>query len=184
MKEKERTFGPSFNPFIFWIEGPFFLSFISFYRNERFPHMIDLNARTFSLFSFLLCACRSIFFWLINGLTFLRINWWHLLREIMKAINWWAHKARRMWGNLRLTVNSWPGIDGLSVDSSISCTPSIGQEVNRGSASSISCRRIPILWAGHKGLSYKPTVHEKIGIQGTGNAFLTGWSSPWNTSCH
>ena len=85
-------------------------------------------------------------------------HWWHLLREIMKAINWWAHKARRMWGNLRLTVNSWPGIDGLSVDSSISCTPSIGQEITLRSASSISCRRIPILWAGHKGLSYKPTV--------------------------
>ena len=76
----------------------------------------------------------------------------------MKAINWWAHKARRMWGNLRLTVNSWPGIDGLSVDSSISCTPSIGQEITRGSASSISCRRIPILWALINSLSYKPTV--------------------------
>jgi len=111
--------------------GPFFLSFISFYRNERFPHMIDLNARTFS---FILRDCPCVradrsssgdYY----GLTFFRINWWHLLREIMKAINWWAHKARRMWGNLRLTVNSWPGIDGLSVDSSISCTPSIGQEV-------------------------------------------------------
>jgi len=91
---------------------------------------------------------------------------------------------------LRLTRKSWSSIVWKRIrwkhliDLQISFHLSSKHMIRR-SASSISCRRIPIL--SIIGIIKKKINLPMIGLESslqTGNAFLTGWSSPWNTSCH
>lgn len=71
---------------------------------------------------------------------------------IIRKEKCWKGKVRKFEADPGLLPDRY--VDGLSVDNSISCTPSTGQ------AEAVSLKRS---WWAH---------------------FLTGWSSPWNTSCH
>jgi len=75
-----------------WLrDRSFFLSFHFIEMKDFLTWSILMHAHSHFLFN-CVRADRSS-----SGI--LWAHWWHLLREIMKAINWWAHKARRMWGN-------------------------------------------------------------------------------------